>query len=68
MLVFNCRNLLVLLYRLQHFAHQNVSKYDEICDANFVLYDNILDSAANKRNKAKEEKEESEDKENIEEE
>lgn len=31
---------------IAHFKHQNVSRYDEICDANIVLYDNILSNAS----------------------
>lgn len=34
---------------IAHFKHQNVSRYDDICDANIILYDNILDKAVNKK-------------------
>ena len=34
---------------IAHFKHQNVSRYDDICDANIVLYDSILDKAVNKK-------------------
>lgn len=34
---------------IAHFKHQNVGKYDGICDANIVLYDNILNKSANKK-------------------
>lgn len=33
---------------IAHFKHQNVSRYDEICDANIVLYDKVLNKAVNK--------------------
>ena len=33
---------------IAHFRHQNVSRYDEICDANVVLFDNVLNKAVNK--------------------
>ena len=36
---------------IAHFPHQNVSRYDEICDANIILYDNVLNKAVNKKNK-----------------
>lgn len=36
---------------IAHFKHQNVSRYDEICDANIVLYDTILNKAINKKYK-----------------
>lgn len=32
-----------------HFPHQNVSRYDEICDANIILYDSVLNLAVNKK-------------------
>lgn len=32
-----------------HFPHQNVSRYNEICDANIILYDSVLDLAVNKK-------------------
>ena len=38
---------------IAHFKHQNVSRYDDICDANIVLYDSILDKAVNKKFKEK---------------
>lgn len=38
---------------IAHFKHQNVSRYDDICDANIILYDNILDKAVNKKFKEK---------------
>lgn len=34
---------------IAHFKHQNVNRYDDICDANIVLYDSILDKAVNKK-------------------
>lgn len=34
---------------IAHFKHQNVSRYDEICDANIVLYDDVLNKARNKK-------------------
>lgn len=34
---------------IAHFPHQNVSRYDEICDANIVLYDKVLNKAENKK-------------------
>lgn len=34
-----------------HFKHQNVKKYEGICDANIVLYDNVLNKAENKKKK-----------------
>ena len=36
---------------IAHFPHQNVSRYDEICDANIILYDNVLNKAVNKKSK-----------------
>lgn len=33
---------------IAHFAHQNVHRYDKLCDANIVLYDSILNRAVNK--------------------
>lgn len=33
---------------IAHFAHQNVHRYDKLCDANIVLYDTILNKAVNK--------------------
>lgn len=36
---------------IAHFKHQNVSRYDEICDANIVLYDDVLNKAKNKKKK-----------------
>lgn len=33
---------------IAHFAHQNVHRYDKICDANIVLYDTILNKSVNK--------------------
>lgn len=33
---------------IAHFPHQNISKYDGICDTNIILYDDILNKAANK--------------------
>lgn len=36
---------------IAHFKHQNVKKYDKICDANIVLYDNVLNKAVNKKYK-----------------
>lgn len=36
---------------IAHFPHQNISRYNEICDANIVLYDNILNAATNKKTK-----------------
>ncbi len=34
---------------IAHFKHQNISKYDGIYDADVILYDDILDEAANDR-------------------
>lgn len=34
---------------IAHFKHQNVSKYDGICDADIVLYDSVLNKAINKK-------------------
>lgn len=31
-----------------HFKHQNINRYNGICDANVVLYDDMLNKAANK--------------------
>lgn len=39
---------------IAHFQHQNVNKYDEICDANFVLYDKFLNESENGKHKSKE--------------
>lgn len=50
---------------IAHFSHQNVSKYDEICDANIVLYDNVLDKAVNKSFKEKNTKEIVQDEEDV---
>lgn len=36
---------------IAHFSHQNVSRYDELCDANIILYDNVLNKAVNKKKK-----------------
>ena len=36
---------------IAHFPHQNVSRYDEICDANIIIYDNVLNKAVNKKSK-----------------
>lgn len=36
---------------IAHFPHQNVSRYDEICDANIILYDDLLNAAVNKKQK-----------------
>lgn len=33
---------------IAHFPHQNVHRYDTVCDANIVLYDSILNKAVNK--------------------
>lgn len=33
---------------IAHFPHQNVHRYDTVCDANVVLYDSILDKSVNK--------------------
>lgn len=42
---------------IAHFKHQNVTRYDDICDANIVLYDNVLNKAINKKYKDDENKE-----------
>ena len=34
---------------IAHFKHQNVSRYDDICDSNIILYDNVLNQAVNKK-------------------
>lgn len=34
---------------IAHFKHQNVNRYDEICDANIILYDEVLNKAVNKK-------------------
>ena len=34
---------------IAHFKHQNISRYDEIWDANIVLYDSVLNKAINKK-------------------
>ena len=33
---------------IAHFKHQNVSKYEGVCDANIILYDSVLNKAINK--------------------
>lgn len=34
---------------IAHFPHQNINRYSELCDANIVLYDSILDRSENSR-------------------
>lgn len=34
---------------IAHFQHQNISKYDGICDAEIILYDSLLNKATNKK-------------------
>ena len=34
---------------IAHFQHQNISKYDGICDAEIILYDSLLNKAKNKK-------------------
>lgn len=34
---------------IAHFKYQNVSRYDDICDSNIILYDNVLNQAVNKK-------------------
>lgn len=36
---------------IAHFQHQNISRYNGVCDANIVLYDDILINAENKKSK-----------------
>jgi len=37
---------------IAHFKHQNISRYNNLCDAHIVLYDDILEKATikNKNN------------------
>lgn len=39
---------------IAHLPHQNVYKYDKICDANIVLYDDILNKSLNRKKKSDE--------------
>lgn len=34
---------------IAHFPHQNISRYEGLCDANIVLHDNILENSSSKK-------------------
>lgn len=38
---------------IAHFQHQNISRYNGVCDANVILYDDLLDKSVNKNLKNK---------------
>lgn len=38
---------------IAHFQHQNISRYNSVCDAHVILYNDMLDNAANKKEKNK---------------
>lgn len=50
---------------IAHLPHQNVHKYDKICDANIVLYGDILNRASNIKKKTDDEKLDDEEKEDT---